>query len=134
MAPGTDGTSRPFPLANQSSTTAAVQLWSREPSGSPVNGSRYSGNRPPESASRAAARRRSARARSPRFTVALPPNNRLGVEPGVAALVSDGYWLLLPPLPPGRHVLRLGVSLREPEGAGGVTYRLTVAEPRVADL
>ncbi|MDP9365274.1 MAG: hypothetical protein M3Q10_13795 [Chloroflexota bacterium] len=69
------------------------------------------------------------RVRSPRFSVALPPDNRLGVEPGVAALVSDGYWLLLAPLPPGRHVLRLGVSLREPEGEGGVTYRLTVAEP-----
>ena len=72
------------------------------------------------------------RVRSPLFSVALPPDNRLGVEPAVAALVSDGYWLLLAPLPPGRHVLRLGVSLREPEGEGGVTYRLTVTEPRTS--
>jgi hypothetical protein len=69
------------------------------------------------------------RVRSPRFTVALPPGNRLGVEPGVAAMVSDGYWLLLAPLPPGEHLLRVGVTLPESDQQGGATYRLTVAEP-----
>jgi len=69
------------------------------------------------------------RVRSPLFSVALPADNRLGAEPGVAALVSDGYWLLLAPLPPGQHVLRTGVALLDRDQEGGTTYRLTVAAP-----
>ncbi len=47
-------------------------------------------------------------------------------------MVSDGYWLLLAPLPPGDHVLRVGVSLLDTDQEGGTTYRLTIAEPLVA--
>jgi hypothetical protein len=36
--------------------------------------------------------------------------------------VSVGYWLLLPPLPPGRHILHFGA----PSSGQDITYHLTV--------
>lgn len=36
--------------------------------------------------------------------------------------VSVGYWLLLPPLPPGQHILRFGA----PSWGQDITYHLTV--------
>ena len=73
------------------------------------------------------------RARSPLFTVALPPDNWLEVEPAVAAGVADGYWLLLAPLPPGEHELRFGGALPEIGVVVDITYRLSVAEPTVTE-
>jgi hypothetical protein len=73
------------------------------------------------------------RAQSPLFTVALPADNWLGVEPAVAAGVADGYWLLLAPLPPGEHELRFGGALPEIGVVAEFTYHLTVAEPTVTE-
>lgn len=42
------------------------------------------------------------RASSPIFSVTLPEHNVLGVLPGSANAVADGYQLLLAPLPPRR--------------------------------
>jgi hypothetical protein len=65
--------------------------------------------------------------------VVFPGDNLYGVTPGVAAAVTDGYWLLLTPLPPGGHELRFGGALPAMGVRGAVTYRLTVAEPEVSE-
>jgi hypothetical protein len=50
---------------------------------------------------------------------------------------ADGYWLLLPPLPPGRHVLSIGANYAAPgdEGHGSMVqnfeYTLDVGEPTI---
>jgi hypothetical protein len=47
-----------------------------------------------------------ARVKSPVFHVTSPDDGLLG--PGTFTAVSDGYWLYLPPLPPGTYVLHFG--------------------------
>lgn len=43
---------------------------------------------------------------------------------------TDGYWLMLRPLPPGTHELRLRGSIRSPYNFDlDVTYHITVIEP-----
>jgi hypothetical protein len=48
--------------------------------------------------------------------------------------VSDGFWILLEPLPPGRHEIHFEVALGDPTAIGtmnfalGVRYLLTVVE------
>lgn len=50
---------------------------------------------------------------------------------------ADGYWLLLPPLSPGRHVLSIGANYAAPgdEGHGSMVqnfeYALDVGEPTI---
>jgi hypothetical protein len=73
------------------------------------------------------------RVQSDLFTVALPADNVLEVEPGVLEGVIDGYWLLLAPLPPGEHELHFGGALPDIGVVHGVTYHLTVAEPAVVE-
>jgi hypothetical protein len=64
------------------------------------------------------------RAQSPAFEYVLPEINLWGLPPGpVDKAVSDGYWLMLPPLGPGQYDLAFGYS-----GWGlNVTYHITVA-------
>lgn len=69
------------------------------------------------------------RVRSPAFTVIAPAGGLLppgwtSVPGNTDTIVSDGYWLLLPPLKPGTHVLHfsssaVGLSI-------DVTYTLVV--------
>lgn len=75
-----------------------------------------------------------------------------GADPGAAAdkkddaddeagsglhAAADGYWLLLPPLPAGRHVLSIGANYAAPadEGHGSMVqnfeYTLDVGEPTI---
>jgi hypothetical protein len=66
------------------------------------------------------------RAISPVFSITLPFDNIFGVPEGIyAPAVSDGYWLLLAPLPPGDHVIHFSATT-----SGGfsldITYNLTV--------
>jgi hypothetical protein len=42
---------------------------------------------------------------SPIFSVVLPPKNILGVPAGPAISMSDGFYLLLRPLPAGKHTI-----------------------------
>jgi hypothetical protein len=74
---------------------------------------------------------------SPPFKYDLPENNISGVEGPVAGVraVSDGFWVLLPPLPAGEHTIILGGTLSFDEDEGDpvtfefstqVTYHLTV--------
>ena len=73
------------------------------------------------------------RVQSERFTVALPADNWLEVEPAVIEGVGDGYWLLLAPLPVGDHELHFGGALPDIGVFHEVTYHLTVAEPVVVE-
>ncbi len=53
------------------------------------------------------------RASSPLFSLTLPENNVLGVPPGSANAVADGYQLLLTPLPLGEHEIMVHVELQD---------------------
>jgi hypothetical protein len=67
---------------------------------------------------------------SPLFTFTLPDGNVLGLSPGTGDSVANGYYLLLAPLPVGKHVLRFGGSFPDFEFSLDITYKLTVAPPR----
>ncbi|MDQ2682295.1 MAG: hypothetical protein M3Y37_02090 [Chloroflexota bacterium] len=51
------------------------------------------------------------RTTSPLFSVNLPGANVLGIPPGNALFVADGFQLIIPPLMPGPHELRVHVEL-----------------------
>jgi hypothetical protein len=51
------------------------------------------------------------RLQSPLFTVALLENNALGLQPQTTPALSDGYWVILQPLPPGSHTIHASGSL-----------------------
>jgi hypothetical protein len=36
-------------------------------------------------------------------------------EPGLSRAVSDGYWVILEPLPPGKHEINFNASLTDPK-------------------
>jgi len=70
------------------------------------------------------------RTRSPAgfFTITAPENNIFGGIPGQSYnAVSDGFYLLVAPLPPGPHTITFGGSSRNFESY--VTYNLIVEEP-----
>ena len=48
---------------------------------------------------------------SPLFDVVLPEENIFGAPPGPTKAVSGGWWILLPPLPPGAHKISFGGSV-----------------------
>ena len=55
------------------------------------------------------------RAQSPKFSTFLPEGNIFGLDPGVnERLIAEGYWVMLPPLTPGEHVLNLHAAQCEP--------------------
>ena len=67
------------------------------------------------------------RVQSPVFALTFPQNALFGLPAGgpFSPNVSDGYWLMLKPLPPGAHTL----SFKGVQAAGfaaEVTYNLTV--------
>ena len=70
------------------------------------------------------------RVQSPLFTLTLPEGNLLGLPPGTTPSVSDGYWLFLAPLAPGRHSVRVRGVVTEPDGTVALealaTFELTV--------
>src|SRR5438874_7160798 len=43
------------------------------------------------------------RAQSPLFDLTLPKNNVFGLTEGPTKSVADGFWIILKPLPPGKH-------------------------------
>jgi hypothetical protein len=71
------------------------------------------------------------RTQGPRFSTVLPANNVIApsCNPPLPAgrtgrQISEGYWVMLPPLPPGHHVLKLRGAL--PWFGTAVEYHLTV--------
>lgn len=73
-----------------------------------------------------------ARAQSPTFSLLAGPDDLLGRDPGELdpESVSDGYWIMVPPLSPGAHTLQFSGALCSPPGTPffevDVTYSLTV--------
>jgi hypothetical protein len=51
------------------------------------------------------------RVQSPLFNVTIPKDNVIGSPPGTTRAVSDGFWILLKPLPVGKHEIHLSGSL-----------------------
>ena len=76
------------------------------------------------------------RAQTPVFTSVLPDNNVLDAIPlcptalgggRTGRRIGDGYWVMLPPLPPGQHTLTLrGAFVGAFPFETSVTYNLTV--------
>ena len=67
---------------------------------------------------------------SPLFTITLPENNVLGVEPGVAQAVSESYSFIIAPPPPGEYEITFSTLVSgHPEGAVNVI----VEAPRVIE-
>jgi hypothetical protein len=73
---------------------------------------------------------RQQRVQSPALTITYPADNSAGVPAGsYTPNVSDGYWLLLPPLPAGKHTIYFKGVITGGPFAGfvvEVTYKLTV--------
>jgi hypothetical protein len=75
------------------------------------------------------------RIQSPFFDNTLPNDNILGEPEGTYRAISDGYWLILEPLPPGQHEIRLHGAIIDPTAISptpsfetGVTYHLVVSD------
>jgi hypothetical protein len=72
------------------------------------------------------------RVASPLFNLTFPENNVAGVSPGLTQGVSDGNWLFLKPLPPGKHEIHFaGASVdiattSTNNFATAATYHVTV--------
>ena len=63
---------------------------------------------------------------SPVFEFTVPPGNVLGVAAGTGSSVSNGIYLLLPPLSAGEHVIRFGGTYPDFDFSIAMTYHLTV--------
>ena len=74
------------------------------------------------------------RFQSPLINLTFPENNIAGVTPQTAKAVSDGFWILLEPLSPGRHEIHFKAALGDPTATGftnfalDVKYLLTIVE------
>jgi hypothetical protein len=54
---------------------------------------------------------RSYRVQSPLFNLTLSENNIFGLPPSTTQAVSDGFWVILPPLGPGQHEIHFRGAL-----------------------
>jgi hypothetical protein len=66
------------------------------------------------------------RFQSPLFSLTFPENNIAGIAPQTATAVSDGYWVLLEPLPPGTHEIHFKAALGDPTAIGTTNFALDV--------
>jgi hypothetical protein len=66
------------------------------------------------------------RLESPPFELTLPEGNVAGAPPGKTKSKSDGYWVFLKPLPPGRHEIHFFSSCRIGTQWIEARYHLTV--------
>lgn len=69
------------------------------------------------------------RAPSPSYTFTVPSHNVLNVTPGTYTSVSDGYWLMVKPLPPGTHYIHTFGAFDYTQGdfTENVLYKVTVS-------
>jgi hypothetical protein len=56
------------------------------------------------------------RVQSQLFDLAYPDNNVFSVKAGNSKAVSDGFWVFLKPLSPGKHELEFSASTIDPSG------------------
>ena len=80
---------------------------------------------------------RQSRVQSDLFSFTLPPGDQLGLfgeSPNPSASVSDGFWVLLPPLSEGAHTVKFRGVAPFPEFGftfeQDITYELTVVPPQ----
>jgi len=66
------------------------------------------------------------RATSPNLVFAVPPDNVLGVAADSGEMVADGYYLMLEPLPVGRHTIHFSGTIGVFNFTLDITYHLTV--------
>lgn len=62
------------------------------------------------------------RTQSPLFNLTFPPNNVAGVAPGTTQAISDGWFIILKPLPSGQHQIRSYGASIDPTGSGKVNF------------
>ena len=68
---------------------------------------------------------------TPLFTVALPADNIIGVEPVVAEVVSEGYNFIIAPPPPGEYEVLTSTIYNGQPAPGAFT--VIVAAPHVIE-
>jgi hypothetical protein len=66
------------------------------------------------------------RFQSPLFNLTFPENNIAGLMPQTSKAVSDGFWVLLEPLSPGRHDIHFKAVLGGPAAIGSTNFALDV--------
>lgn len=66
------------------------------------------------------------RIQSPPFDVTLPPDNVLGLQAQTTKMISEGYWLFLKPLKPGKYDLNSFGSCLAGRIKIGISYNLTI--------
>jgi hypothetical protein len=66
------------------------------------------------------------RIQSPSFNVTLPTDNVLGLPAQTTKMMSEGYWLFLKPLEPGKYDLNSFGSCLAGRIKIGVSYHLTI--------
>jgi hypothetical protein len=72
------------------------------------------------------------RADSPQFDLVLPNDNVFGDTPGPTRVVSDGIWVMLNPLSPGKHTIRSMATIIDVSTTAtsnfstDVTYNITI--------
>ena len=66
------------------------------------------------------------RIQSPSFNVTLPTDNVLGLPAQTTKMISEGYWLFLKPLEPGKYDLNSFGSCLAGRIKIGISYRLTI--------
>jgi hypothetical protein len=67
------------------------------------------------------------------FVADVAKSNVLGIPPGQVQAVSDGYWIILPPPPPGTHVIESVWGTAE-ERLGSVKYHIKVSDSERATV
>ena len=68
------------------------------------------------------------------FNITIPEDNIYGLHAGNFRSLSDGFFVLLEPLPPGKHDVHLKVSVLNPVKQqynynADWTYHLIIAKP-----
>ena len=66
------------------------------------------------------------RIQSPPFNVTLPADNVLGLPAQTTKMISEGYWLFLKPLEPGKYDLHSFGSCLAGRIKIGISYHLTI--------
>jgi hypothetical protein len=62
------------------------------------------------------------RVQSPLFNMTLPNDNVFAAPPGTTQAVSDGFWILLKPLPLGNHEIHFSGSLVDFTATGPLNF------------
>jgi len=62
------------------------------------------------------------RAQSNLFEFKLPSDNTLGRPAGSSGSVSDGYWIMLKPLSPGKHEIHFRAVMGQPGSTSNINF------------